>query len=296
MRYYLENDILKAEFDSFGGELKSVLRKDGYREYMWYGNGKFWARTSPVLFPVVGNVKGGAYDWKDKSYRIHSHGFARDMEHTLISQDEDEIWFELKSSQETMEAYPFPFVLNCGYRLSGDELHVMWKVTNPSREILYFSLGGHPAFLCPVNGEGSKEGYRLAFEKEGRPLEEIRHHGNITGAGLALHEDLSLPLIDGRAEISREFFDRCTYMIEGGQADRVSLETPGGERIVQLDFDTPLFAIWSPEKKNAPFLCIEPWFGRTDYEDFEGSFSERDYTQALEAGGVFDASYTIKYF
>ena len=32
MRYFLENDILKVEIDSFGAELKSVIRKDNNRE------------------------------------------------------------------------------------------------------------------------------------------------------------------------------------------------------------------------------------------------------------------------
>ena len=42
MRYILENDILRAEIDSFGAELKSVKRKSDEKEYMWYGDKKYW--------------------------------------------------------------------------------------------------------------------------------------------------------------------------------------------------------------------------------------------------------------
>ena len=51
MRYFLENDCLKVEIESFGAEIKSVIRKENMREYLWYGNPRFWGRTSPVLFP-----------------------------------------------------------------------------------------------------------------------------------------------------------------------------------------------------------------------------------------------------
>ena len=46
MRYFLENDRFKVEIDSFGAEVKSVISKKNMREYMWYGNPKFWGRTS----------------------------------------------------------------------------------------------------------------------------------------------------------------------------------------------------------------------------------------------------------
>jgi len=289
MRYFLENDLLKVEIDSFGAEVKSVIRKDNNREYMWYGNKKFWGRTSPVLFPFVGSMRDKKFTWKGKDYPMGQHGFARDMEHTLVSQTDDEIRFCLKSNEETMKKFPFPFVLSIGYRLSGDKVDVMWEVENPAAADLYFSIGAHPAFLCPVHGEKDKTGYRLLFDG----VTEIHHHGNTPDTGLAVEEDLILPLTDGYAEITDGFFDRCTYMIEGGQTKKVGLADPQGNLIVEVLFDTPLFAIWSPEGKNAPFLCIEPWFGRSDKTDFAGDVSEREYTQTLKAGKKFEAEYSI---
>ena len=87
---------------------------------------------------------------------------------------------------------------------------------------------------------------------------------------MALREDLVLPLTDSYAEITKEFFDRCTYMIEGKQTGKVGIADREGNRIVDVIFDAPLFAVWSPEGKNAPFLCIEPWYGRCDAIDFDG--------------------------
>ncbi len=292
MRYVIENDILRAEIDSFGAELKSVRRKENDREYMWYADKKYWGRTSPVLFPFVGSLKNKEYIYQGRHYPMGQHGFARDMEHTLTSQTDREIWFELASTQETLEKYPFAFILRIGYALDGAELKVMWKVENPADRTMVFSIGAHPAFLCPVHGESSKAGYRLYFGG----VNEIHHHGNTVDTGLAIKtEDIVIPLADHRVSITEDFFDRCTYMIEGAQTGEVGLEDPEGSRIITMTFDTPLFAIWSPEGKNAPFLCIEPWYGRCDATDFEGTLEERDYTNVLKAGETFSAAYTIRY-
>lgn len=271
MRYVLENDTLRVEIDSFGAELKSVKRKSDGKEYMWYADKKYWGRTSPVLFPFVGNCRNKEYRYGGKTYAIGQHGFARDMEHTMESQTADTIWFSLHSNEETMEKYPFAFVLKIGYNLTGNELKVMWKVENPDTKTLYFSIGAHPAFLCPFHDEESKLGYGLQFAG----LKELHHHGNTPDTGLAvMSEDIVIPLEDEKVYFTPGFFDRCTYMVEGKQTGEVSLVTPDGKPYVTMDFDAPLFAIWSPEGKDAPFVCIEPWYGRCDAQRFSVYISE----------------------
>ena len=297
MRYFLENDRAKVEIDSFGAEVKSVISKNNMREYMWYGNPKFWGRTSPVLFPFVGSLKDKKYIWKGKEYTMGQHGFARDHEFELVSQTEDEIWFQLKSTPETLEKYPFEFILKVGYHLQSDgetnDVRVMWNVINPADQTMYFSIGAHPAFLCPVHGSAkSKTGYKLYFEG----VDVIHHHGNDVEKGLALREDIAMPLENGYVTITDDFFDRCTIMVEGNQTKCVGIADENGKHIVNVAFDTPLFAVWSPEKKNAPFICIEPWYGRCDAMDFEGDLSQREFTNILEADQTFEGGYTMKFF
>lgn len=291
MKYILENETLKAEIESLGAEIKSIKSKTGGREYMWSGDKKYWGRTSPVLFPFVGSLQNKEFHFNGKTYPMGQHGFARDMEHTMTSRTDSEIWFELKSTEETLAKYPFPFILCIGYALSKNTVKVMWKVKNPARETMYFSIGAHPAFLCPIHGEEDKTGYSLYFGG----VREIHHHGNTRDTGMALEEDIILPLKDGKTEITPGFFDRCTYMIEGKQTGEAGLVDPDGKKYVTVSFDTPLFAIWSPEGKNAPFVCIEPWYGRCDSIDFHGSLEERAYTNILEGGKIFEAEYTMQF-
>lgn len=291
MRYFLENKELKVELDRRGAELKSVLSKANYREYMWYGNGKYWGRSSPVLFPFVGRLRDNCYFWKGKRYPMNQHGFARDMDFEPLSQTETELRFLLRSDVETLEKFPFDFELEISYTLEGRTLRVGWTVRNTGTETMYFSIGAHPAFLCPIHGEDSKAGYRLVFPG----LTELRHYGNTPDTGLAMYEDLALPLTDGAAVITEEFFDRATYIAEGNQTGEVRLEDPDGRPIVSVVFDAPIFGLWSPERKNAPFLCIEPWYGRCDAVDFEGELADRAFTNALAPGAAFDAGYSMTF-
>ena len=292
MRYVLENEQLRVEIDSFGAELKSVKDKKTNQEYMWQGDPQYWGRTSPVLFPFVGRLKNDSFLHEGKTYTMKQHGFARDMEHHMLTRTETSIWFKLVTSEETLKNFPFSFVLNIGYELSGNELKVLWEVNNNSvNKHMHFGIGAHPAFNCPIHGEDSKAGYKLYFGG----VDEIRHHGNDPVTGLSVDEDLVLPLENHRATITPEFFDRCTYIIENRQTNEVGIEDPDGNRFITVLFDMPLFALWSPEGKNAPFLCIEPWCGRCDSVDFEGTLKKRAFDNCLEAGNKFNTSYTIRF-
>lgn len=291
MRYVLENDRLRVEIDSFGAELKSVKDKTSNQEYMWQADPTYWGRTSPVLFPFVGSLKDATYRHEGTEYKMGQHGFARDMEHTLVSQTDSAIYFELSSNEETLKKYPFSFVLKIGYELKDNSVKVLWEVENNSADKqLHFSIGAHPAFNCPIHGEENKAGYKFYFAN----VDEIHHHGH-TDTGLSIEEDIILPLENNRVTITPEFFDGSTYIIEGRQTNEVALEDPNGNPMVSVSFDMPLFALWSPPGKNAPFVCIEPWCGRCDAADFEGTLSERAFNNALDAGKTFQTSYTMKF-
>lgn len=291
MRYLLENEALVVAVDSFGAEIKSVKRKADHFEFMWQGDPKYWGRTSPVLFPFVGMPKNKQYRYEGKTYAMGQHGFARDMEFELEEQADGRLWFGLASDEETLAKYPFAFRLHIGYELCGNAVKVLWKVENTDEKSMYFSIGAHPAFRCPIHGEETKLGYGLHF---GGLTDTIHHHGN-TPEGLAAMEDQVLPLTDGAVRFTPGFFDTCTYMVEGKQTGEVSLLDTEGKPYVTVRFDTPLFAVWSPEKKEAPFVCIEPWYGRCDAVDFGGSLAERAYGNVLAVGESFAADYTMEF-
>lgn len=285
--FQIGNDKLTIQVDSMGAELKSLKKIATGEEFMWDGNPAFWKRTSPVLFPLVGALKDGEYRLDGKSYRMGQHGFARDMEFRLKSQTNREIWFSLESTKETLAIYPYPFLLELGYELQESTLIVKWKVTNPSGKDMYFSIGGHPAFRCPIVEDTKQTSYRIRFDAK----EKVT--AGVLQGGLMSYEKADYPLQNGSLWITEDLFDQDALVIEENQAHQVSLMKPDGTPYLTVEFDAPLFGIWSPPGKNAPFICIEPWYGRCDMVDFTETWEERQWGQHLAAGGVFEASYKV---
>lgn len=287
MRYTLSNDSISVEIDSLGAELKSV-RKNG-TEYMWCGDSKYWGRTSPVLFPFVGSLKNGCFKTGGMEYSMGQHGFARDMEFSLVSENEASAVFELKSNEETLKKYPFEFVLNITYTLEGSMIKIGWEVKNPSESEIYFSIGAHPAFMCPIDG-GKQSDYKFRFDTE----KDIEYR-LIKDSLLDKSRTYTLPVSGGYAEITPDIFDNDALIVEGEQASSISLCRPDGSEYVKVRTDAPLFGLWSPAGKGAPFICIEPWYGRCDALDFDGDLSEREYSTTLPAGESFEAEYTVEF-
>lgn len=277
MLHYLENDILKIAVNTHGAELSSIYNKKENKEMLWQGEPAFWGRKSPVLFPVVGKYKDCKTTYKGEEYTLGQHGFARDSEFTLIEKTENKIAFELISSEDTLAKYPFKFRLICSFELDNDKIIVGWNVENIDDKTIYFSIGAHPAFYCEkgktvltMNGENIK--YNLL---------------NSEGLYTAPKYDVEPSFV-----LHDEIFDNDALVIENSGVNEISL-VDNGKKYLTAKFDAPLFGIWSPAKKNAPFVCIEPWFGRCDAEDFEGDITQREWSNALGVGENWYKEYEI---
>lgn len=284
--FQISNGRITIQVDSLGAELKSLKSVPEGREYMWHGDPAYWGRTSPVLFPIVGAVKDGVYRVDGREYPMGQHGFARDAEFQLKSQVATEIWFSLSADEKTLEKYPYSFVLEIGYELSEDTVVVKWRVNNQAKDPIWFSIGAHPAFLCPIDPGTDQTQYQLLFDQKEELVSSVLEDG-LLGRGKRTYA-----LRDGVLPITADLFDNDALVIEGEQAHSVALARPNGKPYLTVDFDAPLFGIWSPPKKKAPFICIEPWYGRCDSADFTGDFKERAWGQQL-SGAVFEAEYRI---
>lgn len=280
----LINKNMSALVNYHGAELRS-LTKDG-KEYMWQADSTYWNRTSPVLFPFVGQVAGGVYRVCGNEYKMGQHGFARDMEFELLEKSDSSCLFLLKSNEETQAKYPYDFELKIGYELAESGIKVIWEVGNPGDKDLHFSIGAHPAFNCVLNET------QIEILKDGKGLESFENA--VFGKGLLTHEKKMVGLNDGKMKLDEHSFDGDAYVIEDAQADEVRILSNDGDKVLSVKFDSPLVGIWSPPGKNAPFLCIEPWYGRADKEGFSGDISEREWGNVLAKGESFKVSYIIE--
>lgn len=285
----LKNEMLTIQVSEHGAELQSI-RKDDY-EYLWQGNPEYWGRRSPVLFPIVGSVWEKCFRVDGKVYEMGQHGFARDMDFELVSAADTEIWYRLESSEKTLAAYPWPFVLEIGYRLEGNSVKVLWKVTNPGETEMYFQIGAHPAFNYPGYDPDAVDRGVVAFDRN----DNLQRSGFKGKGCVDPQARFLIPLSDdGMLRLKRDTFDDIdTLMLENDQVHKIVFLKNDSSPYLTVTFDAPVVAIWSPPKRNAPFFCIEPWYGRCDRADFTGEFKDRDWVNALAPGAIFSASYTI---
>ena len=286
----LSNGQISVTISDVGAELMSITGKTG-SEYLWYGEPEWWEYRAPVLFPIVGGLIDNVYRYKGRSYPMNIHGFARDMVFDVIEKTETTIRYRLYSNCETIEKYPFPFRLDITYALEGDTITVGWNVENTGDEMMYYSIGAHPAFLCPPKFPGETiDRYDCSIQLD---CKDQFSYPAIEQSRLLDRTEV-MKLDNGRFPIEFHTFDHDALIIDGNETKHVSLLDPHGDPYVTVTFDMPLVGIWSPPG-NAPFVCIEPWFGRSDAYGFTGSFEERPFTNSLEAGKVFSASYTVQF-
>lgn len=286
----LKNEMLAISVSSHGAELSSIRK--GSVEYLWQADPKFWARHSPVLFPIVGSVWEGRYRVAGKEFLLGQHGFARDMDFTLVDQTDTMLRYRLESTEDTLAKYPWPFRLEIAYILHDNKIDVIWYVTNPGPEDMFFQIGAHPAFNYPdYYPVAEARGYFSFDRKEGLECIRIKEKGcvdAITKYPLELDAD-------GRYPLTNSTFDVIdTLMLQDGQLRRVTLHRTDGTPWLSLGFTAPVVGLWSPPCKNAPFICIEPWYGRCDRAGYEGDYRDKDWINRLAPGERFSSIYTIE--
>lgn len=288
MKQTLSNDLLTVTIDAFGAELQEIVNKRTGWQYLWHGDKTFWGRRSPVLFPIVGSVWDGCYRMDGKEFRLGQHGFARDREFEIITDTpDDEAWFSLESDDSTLALYPRRFRLEIGYRLQEARLTVMWRVINLDDREMSFQIGAHPAFNYPdFNAADDVHGY-FCFDSRSLEKQVIEEKGCVgnTTEPVALDEDGMLPVMS-------DTFRNDAIVLADHQVHRVSMLDKNRAPYLSVLFQAPLVGLWSPSAQ-APFACIEPWWGRCDRVGFSGDFSERDYVNKIAPGETFSASYMV---
>ena len=286
----LKNEILTVQVKEHGAELASIRK--GSVEYLWQADPMFWGRHSPVLFPIVGSVWEKRYRVDGREFELGQHGFARDMDFTMVEGSEDEVRYRLESTEDTLKKYPWPFVLEIAYRLHGNMIDVIWEVSNPGNEDMFFQIGAHPAFNYPDYDPQTMERGFLSFDRnEGLECIRIKEKGCVDAETLY---PLDVPA-DGLLPLTRETFDKIdTIMLQDGQIGSVALYRTDRTPWLKLSFEAPVVGIWSPPGKNAPFICLEPWYGRCDRAGYEGDYRDRDWVNRLAPGERFSSVYTIE--
>ena len=157
---------------------------------------------------------------------------------------------------------------------------------------MYFQIGAHPAFYYPdYDPETDERGYFSFDRSEGLECIRIMEKGCVDAL---TKYPLEIPQ-DGLLPLRKDTFDVIdTIMLQDSQIGRVTLHRNDGTPWLSLKFTAPVVGLWSPPTKNAPFICIEPWYGRCDRAGYTGDYRQKDWVNRLEPGKEFEGIYTIE--
>ncbi|MCI9845740.1 aldose 1-epimerase family protein [Flavobacterium pectinovorum] len=283
MNTTISNSTLKASIKHLGAELFSLIDNQN-KEYIWNGNPKFWPKHSPVLFPIVGSLKNETYTFNKKDYHLSRHGFARDMEFQLIEKTASSATFSLSYNNETLKKYPFKFELQIIYKLEENNLNIAYRVINKEETQIPFSIGAHPAFALPE--EFSK--YNIQFEKE----EKLEY--SLLQDGLISNTTETLETSNDVVSLNYKLFKNDALVFKTLESNSLTI-LESSKPYIKVDFkDFPNLGIWT--KENAPFICIEPWFGYSDTLKKSGDLFKKEGILILEANQTFNTSFGIEIF
>ncbi len=270
-----------ASIDTMGAQLISMKDASG-KEYIWQRDPDVWPRCSPLLFPVVGNCRGGKTLIDGAWYEIEKHGFCKTSEFEVAAQSDSHAVFRLTANDDTRRSYPYDFSLTLTYHLTDGVLSMDYAVENRQDSEICYCIGAHPGFICPLADGERFEDYRLEFEQEEDTVSMVydarANQFDAGSRGVVLDHTRVLPL-------DYELFCNDAVYFDQIRSRRVSLVNPQtgkGVAVAHPGFESVAF--WTPYGKSAPFLCIEPWNGSAVRSDEDDELRHRHHIQVLGGG------------
>lgn len=263
----------EAEVDPFGAELRA-WRADG-EDMLWTPDEAIWNQTAPVLFPVVGWTRDAQIKLRGQTFPLGLHGFAWRKRFQVAEQRADFLRLLLSDDDETRALYPFSFRLEVEFRLASNRLENALIVTNPGDETLPYACGLHPAFRWPLGSSAGE--HAIVFEKEEGAEAPIIGPGGL----ISLHKK-PVPIEGRRLRLSHALLANDALCFFNAKSQRLEYDNGADSRLVVELQDFPHIAFWSLPP--APYLCIEPWTGHGDPEDFHGDFFEKPSMRRLAPG------------
>lgn len=262
MIYTAENEFFTLGVKEMGAELTSLKSKKSGIEYIWEGNPDIWYGQSPILFPVIGRLLDDKYRLNGKEFSMEKHGIVRKKPFKLVDKTDDSLTFLQSDDEKSLEIYPYHFDLFVTFKLNKNSLEVTHKVVNKNDCVMYYSFGAHPAFNCKI-------GDYLEFDN---PQVSVLNE-QIDEESYLLDNQVEILNNEKRITIEKNTFDHDALILSGYTDKVISLKSDDHNRIVRFNFDSPVLGIWA--KPNAPYVCIEPWWGINDNHDKKADLSEK---------------------
>ncbi|MBU3821675.1 aldose 1-epimerase family protein [Flavobacteriaceae bacterium XHP0103] len=287
--YTIQNNLLKIGIKHTGAELCSITSVKNHTEFIWQADPAVWANHAPNLFPIIGALKDNTFFYKGKAYQLPKHGFLRgNSNFRLVTHTENTLTMQLDSDETLLKQYPFPFELQITFKLVDNRLDILHTVKNTGNGPMYFSLGGHPAFKCPVFAGEHYSDYSLVFETEETAQTHLINMEN------GLISSRTKPLLNNTTTLplTHKLFLEDALIFKDLKSKKVTLKSKERGDILTLGHpDFEYLGIWA--KPNGDYVCIEPWLGIADSETTDQQLTTKEGIIELEPHKSFEVGYSV---
>lgn len=286
----LKSSATTAEIRLKGAQMVSFKGNDG-REVIWQADPAVWPNYAPVLFPVCGMPKDEKVIIGGVTYPMAKHGFTRNPDFQVARVGDDFVDLVLTPTEESRPQYPFDFAFHVVYTLRENGFRTDFIVDNHSERVMPFCVGGHPGFIVPMEAGAAYTDYQLVF-----PEKESGRNLLVPGGRLVDGEEI-IPFVDGKVlPLSHDLFDDRDALVfpdlNSRSVDLVHKDTGKGLRFRYPKME--VLAVWSMPKKNAPYVCLEPWHGMPGQVNESGKFEDKPFVTLLQPGQSHQCGYDVE--
>tara|TARA_R110000868_G_scaffold194178_1_gene439497 strand:- start:2986 stop:3876 length:891 start_codon:yes stop_codon:yes gene_type:complete len=288
--YTLENNKLKIAVNKIGAELCKISSVQNINEFMWNADPTVWENYAPNLFPIIGALKNDHYFVNGKEFNLVKHGFIRhNRDIVLHKQTSNSLTFKLIYNETTLKSYPFKFEFYITYKLTDTIIDVIHVIKNCDTKTMYFSVGGHPAFKCPVYQNEQYEDYSLEFEHEEHSVRQLINMEN----GLISSNTKPVFNNTNTIRLNHALFNDDALVFKDLKSHKVTLKSDTYGAILTVKYkEFPYLGIWA--KPTGNYVCIEPWLGIADHEDTNQDLKTKEGILSLNPNKTFTATYSIE--
>lgn len=287
----IENSKFKAAINEQGAELTHLINKQGDFDYIW--NNDLWPKHAPVLFPAIGRSEKDAYTLAGTQYSLPQHGFAGDQTFEVAENTGESLKLVLNDNEQTRQLYPFKFQLAITFTLNEQGLRFNFEISNLDNQTLGFSLGSHPAFNLPINGDATFDDYQLQFSPADLDLNQFE----IVKTPAPYRDGKIIPIKaadKSNIQLNHAMFEDGLVIVENDGIQSVKISSPKSTHSIELGLeDFRYVCLWTKEGANAPFLCVEPFQGLPDVAGKMSDLLSKEANTTLAAGQQTNYGYQI---
>jgi len=289
MRYTIKNESLFFESDSFNVEPRMLRFVDDDSNYFWYPSDQKKLGTA-VCFPLLGSLPDNKYRYDGKEYTMGQHGFAQDRDFIVFEKSDSSITYELVDDERTYQQYPWHFSFRLTYALEGDSLKTSYLVENRDKKTLFFSVGGHPRYACPISREDNFEDYYIEFEKPESTVNIVKSFGPVSEIEKCFHAD------GKRLDLNYSMFTKGCFCFHPYNSGFLQIKNNKNSRGLFIDLSgADHLQFWT--RPDAPFLAIEPFYGSISSLPpvaADGDWIHKPGILHTEPGEIFTCAFSVR--